>query len=673
MTTIATLTFDFIASSAKLNTELARANKSTTDWVKKTRQSVDIVAKSFVGIAATGAAALTAIYVNAATGADELAKFSDELAEAPERVAGLQYAAEITGSSVDGMSDALRSMSEFLGDAQLGGTAAAEAIDRLGLHTNAFYSLSPADQFIKIAEGVNQLETQQARATATAEIFGEENIRLLNLFAEGAEGINALSAEAQALGVSLNRVELAKIEAANDQLSKIGVVTSTFGKRFAAEIAPLVGAISNEFVGAAKEAGGFGVIAERATARVIDVVAFGADAVNGLKLVWQGVTATFSEYVRYVVRGLGVVATTLDDLFGELPLVGEAFKAQSEFFNEIATSVNNVADENSRTFQEALLRPPPSEGIKRWVAGVYEKAEEEAKKIADNRKGSIGQVLTSGVTPVTTPDQNEQTDFSADIARIEAQFQTREQSILAAFNRRQEIIAAAYDAEQISQEKHNELSLKNQEKYNEQIALLAEQQKETATVNYSELFSDISDATKSFAGEQSSLFKGMFAVSKAFAIAESIIKIQQGIANAASLPFPVNLAAIGTVISSTAGIISTIKGTDLPSFEGGGFTGTGPRAGGVDGRGGMYAIVHPNESIIDHNKTASSRTLGSSIVINLVNNLGVQANASVEQDGEDFTITLQRVDNYLADQVRNGKGPLNNAIQDTYKSTRRTY
>ena len=38
------------------------------------------------------------------------------------------------------------------------------------------------------------------------------------------------------------------------------------------------------------------------------------------------------------------------------------------------------------------------------------------------------------------------------------------------------------------------------------------------------------------------------------------------------------------------------------SREGGGFTGFGPRSGGVDGRGGFPAILHPNETVIDHHK-----------------------------------------------------------------------
>jgi len=40
----------------------------------------------------------------------------------------------------------------------------------------------------------------------------------------------------------------------------------------------------------------------------------------------------------------------------------------------------------------------------------------------------------------------------------------------------------------------------------------------------------------------------------------------------------------------------------LPGFDGGGYTGMGSRAGGVDGKGGFPAILHPNETVVDHTK-----------------------------------------------------------------------
>tara|TARA_A100001201_G_scaffold143755_1_gene147236 strand:+ start:4530 stop:6068 length:1539 start_codon:yes stop_codon:yes gene_type:complete len=43
-------------------------------------------------------------------------------------------------------------------------------------------------------------------------------------------------------------------------------------------------------------------------------------------------------------------------------------------------------------------------------------------------------------------------------------------------------------------------------------------------------------------------------------------------------------------------------GKKLFDFDGGGYTGMGARTGGIDGKGGFPAILHPNETVIDHSK-----------------------------------------------------------------------
>jgi len=42
--------------------------------------------------------------------------------------------------------------------------------------------------------------------------------------------------------------------------------------------------------------------------------------------------------------------------------------------------------------------------------------------------------------------------------------------------------------------------------------------------------------------------------------------------------------------------------SSMASGDGGGFTGSGSRTGGIDGKGGFPAILHPNETVIDHTK-----------------------------------------------------------------------
>jgi hypothetical protein len=57
----------------------------------------------------------------------------------------------------------------------------------------------------------------------------------------------------------------------------------------------------------------------------------------------------------------------------------------------------------------------------------------------------------------------------------------------------------------------------------------------------------------------------------------------------------------------------------LLSFDGGGYTGSGARAGGLDGKGGFLSLLHPRETVIDHTKGGSA---GGTVNLYLTQNNG---------------------------------------------------
>lgn len=98
---------------------------------------------------------------------------------------------------------------------------------------------------------------------------------------------------------------------------------------------------------------------------------------------------------------------------------------------------------------------------------------------------------------------------------------------------------------------------------------------------YGTLFGNMADIAKAFSGKQSGIYKALFAASKAFALADAAIKIQQGIAGAAALPFPANIPAIASVVAATSSIISTISGISY---------GGGRQYGGPVSAGSLYRV-----------------------------------------------------------------------------------
>lgn len=109
-------------------------------------------------------------------------------------------------------------------------------------------------------------------------------------------------------------------------------------------------------------------------------------------------------------------------------------------------------------------------------------------------------------------------------------------------------LAAVWDEE--------ELALKQQ--HEDELARIEQARQMAQLASAESIFGDLAGLTKTFAGEQSGLYKAMFAVQKAAAIAQSMVAIQTGIAMAAANPWPANLAAMASVAAATASIVSNI-------------------------------------------------------------------------------------------------------------------
>ncbi|KHE07671.1 phage tail length tape measure family protein [Citrobacter braakii] len=132
-------------------------------------------------------------------------------------------------------------------------------------------------------------------------------------------------------------------------------------------------------------------------------------------------------------------------------------------------------------------------------------------------------------------------------------------------------------------------------------------------------------------GEQSGIYKAAFAVSKAFAIAQSLVSIQQGIAMAAANPFPNNIAAMASVAASTASIVSNIAAVANIGFASGGYTGAG-------GKYDPAGIVHKGEFVFDQ---ASTNRIGVSQLEALRN--GKPLDATLGRSG--FGTGIQNINN----------------------------
>jgi len=143
---------------------------------------------------------------------------------------------------------------------------------------------------------------------------------------------------------------------------------------------------------------------------------------------------------------------------------------------------------------------------------------------------------------------------------IAQQLMTEEEKIRASYDNRKKIIL---ESTAITEEERSALMVKIGEDRQKQLDNLENARMSALLSGASQGFDALAGLAKQYAGEQSGIYRAMFAVSKAFAIADAIVKIQQGIAAASAMPWPANLAAIASTIAATGSVISTISSANF--------------------------------------------------------------------------------------------------------------
>ena len=127
------------------------------------------------------------------------------------------------------------------------------------------------------------------------------------------------------------------------------------------------------------------------------------------------------------------------------------------------------------------------------------------------------------------------------------------------------------------------------------------------------------------------LINGTKSASEAFSnMARSIINdlIRMYIQRQITAPlFNAMFGASATTYTTVSGSANPTVGNPDVYFEGGGYTGRGSRSGGVDGKGGFNAILHPNETVIDHTK---GQGMDAPVTINLNVSTGVSQTVRTE-------------------------------------------
>ncbi len=673
MASLGTLTLSLVAQVGGFTGPLTQATSTASREMASLQKSVKGVSKTITTAAGTAAAAGVAIVALTKNAADYAKELRNQATVSNTTTAELQryaYAASSVGVEQDKLADIFKDFNDRIGDFRA--TGAGPMVDffeqiapLVGVTADQFQNLSGPQALQLYYNSLEKANLSQADMTFYLEAMSSDVTSLIPLLRNGGKGLSDMAAEADALGIVLSDLDLAKLQAFGAEFNKIKLIIATASRLIGAELSPYLTVIGQQFVEVAQEGAGFGAAVVESVEGALVALGYLGDGIRGVELVMKGTKAvaySVGQAYTTVFASVAKAAATLADTVAgalnavirginllpggdDIPLIASF---QESGYVKLAEAAAKTMGEKGRAarkdFVDTFNKPLPSTVIEGWLSDIKQRASEieitptvstptvppaltppggssststktataEAKaaaKAADEQRDAYQQLLDT-----LYPLEASQREFREEMALLDlanaagavddladAQRRLREASAAAVMSGMEESpefggVDAMFGGALGELDKIDQAREKLEEWYAEQLEMLEEFRQARADLNeewdakerdieadYADekqrlddakasvalsaaesTAGSLADIAKTSAGEQSAVYKAMFVAQKAFAIAQSIMAIQQGIAMAAANPFPYNLAAMASVAAATAGIVSSIASVAAP-------------------------------------------------------------------------------------------------------------
>jgi hypothetical protein len=543
-------------------------------------------------------AAVTGYVRNIATAGAETQRLATLVNTSAERFQAEAYAVRAAGIDQAKYADILKDVNEKVGQFMRGegGEMAAffeNIAPKVGVTADQFRNLSGPDALQLYVNTLQKAGLSHTEMTSAMEDLASDSTLLLPLLRDNGKAMNDLAKEAQNVGAVLDNEAIKAAEKFNGELTKLEVTASSFGRSVAI---PIVQGLNH----------------------VIDQFRLARQFSDG----WlDSLSRTGTSNPEERIKSIGEKIKQLNKDLENPNLVG---------LPRSRTEQNLRAAEKDLRMLQEFRRPALVESV---TYGPDDQRSNEARKLGlqaptrvpkeeeESKKGSKKSKNGSSLKPPAPPKTDPLGDFIAG------------EQVQAAIQRDTEAAAAAktlYETtrtgiEKLGAEEVKLQRLKDQNYISDDVYWRA---REAAIDSYEaslEKAGQIVETNTDQATAQADRLGAAFAqtfdrmFTDGMKFGDLLKKLAFDAINIAFLTPATQ--RLGSGLASAATALFT-------SFDGGGYTGAGARSGGLDGRGGFMAMLHPQETVVDHTRGQSAG--GSTIVQNIsIDARG--ADAGVEQ------------------------------------------
>lgn len=240
MVDLASLVVRLVADTSRYSRDIERANNDLRNFATGADLSFKKVGLAAAGAALAVGAAMLALAKSAIDAADNLNDLSKQTGISTEALSQLQYAAEQSGTDLDGLTTGLRKFVKQSTDAATSAGDARKAFELIGVSVrDAAGNLKPTDQLLlDVAEQFSRYKDGAAKAAFAQELFGKSGAALIPFLNEGRQGIERLMREADRFGKTLKGETAQAADDFNDNLKKLKDQALALGLKIAERLLP---------------------------------------------------------------------------------------------------------------------------------------------------------------------------------------------------------------------------------------------------------------------------------------------------------------------------------------------------------------------------------------------------------------------------------------------------
>jgi len=622
---IAQLTVDITAKMASFENEIKKVSSSAKKQADSISDSFGKIGDSLKGIVSAyagieGIRFIANLVTDTANYAKEVQNLSTLAGISTDTFQKLAYGAKSVGIEQDKLGDILKDVNDKFGDFfTTGGGELKDFFDviapKVGVTADSFRRLSGPEALQLYVSSLEKAGVSQQQMTFYMEALANDSTLLVPLLRNNGEAMKEMGEKAKEAGVIMGEKALNDTKKYNEELKKLEDQSSATGRSLALDLLPAITSVFkginnsiNEYNGPIEKMSN-SIRTLRLMAGLVPFV--GVELADPSKRK-EPVSAFNQKGYQGRIKGTneGVLETTTD--------IAKAQKAEEDRIKKLAADRSRFA---SKAQSEAERAKRDAEQQQKAIDDYIKSLDQqnskfkdqtvEQKAIAEIESGRFGKIL---------PSQKERILNSAQIVDADKKELDFQQALEDAEQRRKDL-----QEDLMSQGKSifeqmrtpAEIYANQIENINRlyQAGAINLETLERATQSYFDTYKAGADdqgekiktnteLSRSFEGAITNTF--MTAIKDGGDFGRLLEKL------AADLAYMIVQQQIIAPIAKAAG--GWLAG--LFSFDGGGYTGTGTRSGGVDGKGGFYAVLHPDETVVDHTKGQQVSSGGRNVVIN---------------------------------------------------------